>query len=153
MSHTEAVTVQLRLTRKPGAFADTHALLRWVAGCLNCNTHHVEAVVMVDVPEDEGGGVLSYGAPLSPEELPIFVPGGSVPIPPRSEAAATRQGFALAANMERPASPAATGADAAAGTPAGADCYQNRGGIGLTFDDSGALDGLAGNEMRSLILY
>jgi len=139
----DSITLQVTLTRKPGAFVDRHAVLRWIASALNCNTHHVEAVVAINVPEEEGGGVLSFGPPLAEGDRPIHDPYGPIPIPPRKGCAVSGQGCAQAEDSERPAEPA---------EPLGIGMYVNYGGMGLTLDQAGKLDGLEGNEMRSLIL-
>lgn len=50
MSHKAVLNVQLILNKKSGAFKDEASVIKWIEGCLNCNTNHVEATVSISPP-------------------------------------------------------------------------------------------------------
>lgn len=45
----KSVTLQLTLTNHAGGFKSDESMMKWIEGCLNCNTNHVKAKIQTMV--------------------------------------------------------------------------------------------------------
>lgn len=76
MENVVTVNVQLQLTRKGIPFKDEADMLTWIAGCLNCNTNHVEAKIsMAEKPTvivNMDGGLIQDMSASQPVRLIVL---------------------------------------------------------------------------------